>query len=137
MSDCPDLSVLADVEAAADYRALALLEHVRTCAECRAALADVETVHDAMAVASPLDEPRVEAIVAAMRADAEPSERRPRQGALYTAVLFVLALLTSGLLVAAIAIISPEPPSPWLAAALMVGASVLLTRAGAARPAQR
>lgn len=133
MMDCPDLSVLADVEAAADYRAIALLEHLRTCGECRAAMRDIETVNDALSVATSLDEQRVDSIMAGLRADGH-TERATRPRALYAAAVFVLALASTFGLALASSLVSPEPPSSWTVVVFTVVATLFLIRMTAPRP---
>lgn len=126
MSDCPDLSVLVDVEAATGFRALDVARHVARCDECRALLADLEQVHDA-GTSPVFDGVRADAIAAALVRDGRLPGSPPRQRASLAVAVFALSAITAALVVGIGAAAMGGSASPSVLAAAAIVAAVALT----------
>lgn len=110
MNDCPDLAILVDLESAAGFRGLEVIRHVSGCADCRALLADLETVHSEAGSTAALDEQHVQAILRSITEEGQATPAPARVGLL--GAIFALSLLTATALALFGAIVSGAAPSP-------------------------
>lgn len=128
MNDCPDLSLLVDVEAATEFRALDIVHHVTRCDDCRGGLRDLEAVHDAMTQSEPAGDAEAAAIMAALRAERLSTVRTRRTPRTLGATIFALTFATALLAVVVVQAVLGPVPSPALALAVALAVGVAGTR---------
>ena len=126
--NCPDLSLLVDVEAAADFRVLELVSHVDSCAACRDSLAEIEQLHLVTASAASITDEQADAIVEAVRPRAAARSRSGATAILLPASVFALSVCTALIALLGAGAMSGFDPHPVLAAVVALLVATVASR---------